>query len=72
MLQKINTDLFENVDGLMNNIVLVTEFLKEKIKERQGDPERETLTVVRTHDNKPYYMDENQGEIGRASCRERV
>lgn len=60
VLQKINTDLFENVDGLMNNIVLVTEFLKEKIKERQGDPERETLTVVRTRDNKPYYMDENQ------------
>lgn len=59
VLQRINTELFKDVDGLMNNIVLVTEFLKEKIRARGGDENRETLSVVRTKDNQAYYLDEN-------------
>lgn len=59
ILQKINTDLFTDVDGLMNNIELVTNYLKTKISERGGDPLRETLTVIRTKDDKPYYFDED-------------
>lgn len=54
VLQKINTNIFPDVDGLMNNIVYVTSFLKEKIKERGGDPDRETLTVVDSKDGKHY------------------
>lgn len=46
VLQKINDKIFGNVDGLMNNIVVVTEFIKSK--------GMETLSVVPTKDGKRY------------------
>ncbi|MBO4262214.1 MAG: aminoglycoside phosphotransferase family protein, partial [Clostridia bacterium] len=55
ILQKINSGLFKNVDGLMNNIKLVTEYNRQEIKARGGDPERESLTIVNCKDGKPYY-----------------
>lgn len=55
ILQKINSKLFTNVDGLMNNIKLVTEFNRGEIAKRGGDPLRESLTLVYTHDGKAYY-----------------
>lgn len=55
ILQKINKSLFTKVDKLMNNIVLVTDFLRKKVAARGGDPDRETLTVVKTKDCNPYY-----------------
>lgn len=55
ILQKINSALFTNVDGLMNNIKLVTEFNRAEIEKRGGDPLRESLTLVYTHDGKSYY-----------------
>ena len=58
ILQKINSKLFTNVDGLMNNIKLVTEFNRAEIEKRGGDPLRESLTLVYTHDNKAYYKTE--------------
>ena len=61
ILQKINTGLFRNVDGLMSNIVGVTEFARAKIRAKGGDPDRESLTVIFTKDGKPYYRD---GETG--------
>ena len=54
ILQKINNRLFKNVDALMNNIRLVTEFNRIKITERGGDPDRESLTLIYTKDGKPY------------------
>lgn len=59
ILQKINSKLFTNVDGLMNNIKLVTEFNRSEISKRGGDPLRESLTLVYTHDGKAYYKTEN-------------
>ncbi len=56
-LQRINNHVFKNVDALMNNIDLVTSFLKEKIVANGGDPARETLTVVKTKDGKNYYKE---------------
>ena len=61
ILQKINTNLFKNVDELMSNITLVTEFARNKIIEKGGNPERETLNVIKTKDNKSYYKDSNSG-----------
>lgn len=55
ILQKINTDIFKDPDGLMENIVSVTEFLKEKIIADGGNPLKETLTVIPTKDGKNYY-----------------
>lgn len=54
VVQRINTSVFANYKGLMNNIELVTEYLKKKIVAAGGDPERETLTVVKTKCGKPY------------------
>ncbi len=48
ILQKINSNLFTEVDKLMNNIYLVTKHLKEKC------PNKTVLTLVQTVDDKPY------------------
>lgn len=57
ILQRINTEVFKNVDGLMQNICGVTAHLEEKIAAAGGDTERETMHVVYTADQRPYYQD---------------
>ncbi len=57
ILQRINSNLFTNVEKLMNNIKLVTEFAREQIAKEGGNPDRESLTVVLTKDDKAYYFD---------------
>lgn len=54
ILQGINTNVFKDPISLMNNIALVTEFLGNKIKENGGNPEVETLTIVKALDGKNY------------------
>jgi len=53
ILQRINTNIFKNVEGLMNNIIAVTEHLRVLAQ----NPDREVLRVVPTKDNKTYYID---------------
>lgn len=60
ILQRINDKVFKDVKGLMNNIYLVTSFLKEKIKENNGCVEKETLNIIQTKDNLSYYYDESE------------
>lgn len=55
ILQRINTKIFKDYDGLMKNIVDVTAFLKKKIELEGGDTDRETLTVIKTKDGQNYY-----------------
>ena len=55
ILQRINTDIFHDPDGVMENILSVTSFLRSKILAHGGDPMRETLTIVPTSDNHSYY-----------------
>ncbi len=57
ILQCMNRDIFQNIDGLMSNIASVTEFLRKKIIANHGDPERETLTLVKSVDGKSYVKD---------------
>jgi len=59
ILQRINTSIFKNADALMSNVILVTDFLKEKIAGAGGDPLRETLSVIYTKDDKPLYKEGN-------------
>ena len=40
ILQKMNGDIFKNREELMENIVRVTSFLKEKIVAQEGNPDR--------------------------------
>lgn len=57
ILQRINDKLFTDVEKLMRNIELVTDFCRESVIKRGGDPMRECLSVVRTHEGKTYYFD---------------
>lgn len=57
ILQKINTSIFPCVEQLMENILHVTSFLRERIVQEGGDAARETMTVISAKDGKPYYID---------------
>ena len=61
ILQRINIKVFKNPDEVMQNIFNVTEHLRKKILKAGGDPDRETLNVIRTRDGQNYYKldDEN-------------
>lgn len=58
ILQRMNNEVFSNPVGLMENIVGVTSYLRKKIIDDGGDPDRETLNVIPTVDGKDYYVDE--------------
>lgn len=57
ILQHMNRTVFPDPVGVMENIIGVTAFLKEKIKKNGGDPMRETLTVISAKDGNPYCVD---------------
>ena len=61
ILQRINTDTFTDPDGLMENIVGVTDYLRSIIAKNGGDTTRETMTVQRTKEGKNYYRDSQGG-----------
>lgn len=55
-LQRINHRVFTNVDGLMNNIRLVTDHIREKlIAAGETDIERKVLRLIPTKDGKLYF-----------------
>lgn len=59
ILQRINHNIFKNPEELMDNVVLVTQYLQDFIKNRGGDPSRETLKVVKTTDGKNLYKSDD-------------
>lgn len=59
ILQRINTNVFRDPEGLMNNILAVTAYLREQITANGGDPRRETLTVIPTVDGGAFHREEN-------------
>ena len=61
ILQRISSAAFKHPDEVMANIVGVTKFLGEKIREAGGDPARETMSVWATKDGKNYYTDSEGG-----------
>lgn len=65
IIQKINKYVFKQPEEVMENIVNVTAFLKEKICKNGGNPERETLTVYPTKKQKYFYKD-SESEYWRA------
>lgn len=62
ILQRINTNVFKNPREVMENILNVTEHLREKILAYGGDPDRETLRVIKTKTGENFYDD------GKGSC----
>lgn len=58
ILQRINIDIFGDPQKLMNNINLVTEHIRKKIKEEGGETLRGTLTIVKTKEGAMFYEDD--------------
>lgn len=65
ILQKINNTIFKNIEKLMENYCNICDYLKNIIKKRGGDPERETITVIPTKDGKKFLKD-SKGNYWRA------
>lgn len=64
-LQHMNRSVFRDPVSLMNNILHVTDYLKEQIRAQGGDPQRETLDFVCAKSGEPYFID-SFGEYWRA------
>lgn len=62
ILQRKNKNIFTNVPAMMDNIVRVTNHLKNKIIAAGGDPQREAMTVVPTTTGSLYFKDQ-EGEF---------
>ena len=56
ILQKVNSTVFKNTDGLMRNIEAVTSHLRTKT-----DDSRRVLQLIKTRDGKPYLTCEDGG-----------
>jgi hypothetical protein len=65
ILQRINTNIFREPELLMENIENVTTFLRLKITAVGGNPNRETLNLIKTIDGKTYYKTK-EGEYWRS------
>lgn len=60
ILQRMNHDIFKNPPQLMENMVHVTRYLREKILSQGGNPERETLNVIKTKNGADWYEDSDR------------
>lgn len=57
ILQRMNDDIFKDPVSLMRNIEGVTTFLRQEVIKNGGDPDRETLNLVKTKDRNSFYVD---------------
>ncbi len=55
LLQRINHNVFKTPEQVMENIINLTAFLREKIRDEGGDPARETLHFLPTLDGNYLY-----------------
>ncbi len=67
VLQRINRYVFPSPEDVMENIIGVTDFLREKLARQGGDPRRGTLTVRRTTDGAGFFRDD-AGEYWRCTA----
>ncbi len=58
ILQRINSNIFPEPEKLMDNIVRVTEHIRKKFELQNAEEiDRKVLTVIRSVDSLPYYID---------------
>ena len=65
VLQRINKNVFPNPPQVMENIQRVTHHLRKRIRAVGGDPERETLRILKNADGEMFCIDRN-GDYWRA------
>ncbi len=61
ILQRMSSAAFQHPEQLMANIVGVTEYLGEKIRQAGGDRSREAMEVIRPRSGETYYTDSEGG-----------
>jgi len=60
ILQKLNNKIFSDIPGLQDNIFRVTAHIREKLlKAGERDINRKCLTVIRTREDKTWFLDNN-------------
>lgn len=64
ILQRVNRYVFPDTERMLGNIQRVTQYLRGVIARAGGDPDRETLSLVRTMDGHPWMRD-NMGDLWR-------
>lgn len=64
VMQKINTSIFKKPVELIENIINVTEFIKEKVIAEGGDVSREVLRLIPTKSGE-YYVKDSEGSVWR-------
>ncbi|MFV0413777.1 MAG: phosphotransferase enzyme family protein [Oscillospiraceae bacterium] len=57
ILQRLNTNVFKKPEDVMQNIVGVTEYLRERLEAEGEDAARGTLHFLKTFEGKPAYYD---------------
>lgn len=58
--QRLNTDVFADPEGLMHNVVRVTDHLRRKLAEYGvSDPERRCLELVSARDGRAFHVDDD-------------
>lgn len=67
ILQKLNKNVFPDIEILMENVVNVTEFIKKKLIDNNEDYKNKCINIIKTKDGKNYYVDEF-GEYWRMMC----
>lgn len=60
ILQRVNNNVFKDPAGVMENIFGVTEYLRNVIREEGGDPDRETLSCIKTKDGRTFFEDSEE------------
>ena len=66
VLQRINTNVFKQPGQVMDNIFGVTEYLRDVIRKEGGDPDRETMSCIKTKKGENFFEDD-QGQPWRCS-----
>ena len=64
ILQRINSYVFVRPREVMENMLRVTEYLQERIREEGGDPDRETVRLIPSVSGEAWAEDED-GEVWR-------
>ena len=61
ILQRLSGTAFPHPEQVMENMVRITAHLRKKLIMTGGDPERQTLNLVKTADGKDFYVDSSGG-----------
>ena len=68
ILQRINSYVFVKPREVMENMLHVTEYLQERIREEGGDPDRETIRLIPSGSGEPW-VEDGDGEVWRVMLR---